>query len=289
MTEKQEAWTIGSLLRWTGQYFGGKGVDNPRLDAEVLLCHVLGKERIYLYTHYDQPLSKQELATYRVMVKHRAQRVPVAYITGRREFMGLDFGVAPAVLIPRPETELLVEAAQQRLQDMAAPHLLDLGTGSGAILVSLLYLLPKATGVAVDISPAALAIARENGERHGVTARLEMVEGDLFQPLGNSCRFDAIVSNPPYIPDADVDLLAPEVQQEPRGALAGGVDGLDFYRRIIAQGPAFLRSKGWLFLEVGIHQATAVAALADPAVWESAEIIDDYARIPRVVILQLRQ
>ncbi len=282
-----EEWTITSIVNWTRQYFGSKGIDNPRLDAEVLLCHILGKDRLYLYTHFDQPLTPEELAAYRQAVKQRAMHIPVAYINGYKEFMGLDFQVNQAVLVPRPDTEILVEAALERLSSAKAPAVADLGTGSGAIIVSILVKLNAAVGTAVDISAAALDIAAENAERHGVADRLSCLQGDMLLSLAGK-QFDALLSNPPYIPDGDIAGLSQEVRQEPRLALAGGTDGLDFYRRIVAQGADYLKPGGFIAVEVGIDQAVAVAQLANAASCLKAEtIIKDYAGIERVVIFRL--
>ena len=284
MSTKQEHWTIGSILRWTGQYFSEKGVDSPRLDAEVLLSHVLGKDRLYLYVHFDQPLEGDELATFREVVKKRAARVPIAYIIGQKEFMGLDFIVTPDTLIPRPDTEILVEAALNRLQPVDKPSILDLGTGSGAIIISLLHNLPEAAGTAVDISEGALSVTRQNAARHKAAERLTLLKGDLFEPVTGV--FDAILSNPPYIPDAEIAGLQPEVRREPVGALAGGKDGLDFYRRIVATASGYVKTGGFLALEVGIGQAQDVAALAHNTPFTVEEIIKDYGGVDRVVILQ---
>lgn len=282
-----EQWTISSIINWTRQYFGSKGIDNPRLDAEVLLSHILGKDRLYLYTHFDQPLTSEELAAYRQAVKRRVMYAPVAYINGYKEFMGLDFVVSPAVLIPRPDTEILVEAALARLNGVEAPAIADLGTGSGAIIVSLLVKLGTAVGTAVDISAEALAVAGENAAKQGVAERLAFLQGDMLQPLAGK-KFTALVSNPPYIPDGDIAGLSPEVRQEPRLALAGGVDGLNFYRQIVAQGADFLVPTGFIAVEVGINQAEPVAALADTTSRLKVEtILKDYAGIERVVIFRL--
>ncbi len=282
-------WTIGSILTWTKQYFADKGVASPRLDAEVLLSHILGKDRMYLYVNFDQPLAADELAAFREAVKKRAQRVPVAYITGRKEFFGLSFRVTPAVLIPRPDTEVLVETALRRLQERENPLLLDVGTGSGAIIVSLLHKLPAARGVATDIAPDALAMAADNAARLGVAERIEFCRGDLFAPLAGRV-FDAIVSNPPYIAAKELAGLDPELGYEPRGALAGGADGLDFYRRLTAGAAALLKPGGFLAVEVGAGQAAPVAALAVPATGLTvAETVKDYAGVERVVVLERRQ
>ena len=279
----QEIWTIGRILKWTEQYFKEKGIESPRLDAEVLLSHILGRERIYLYVHFDEPLEPAELARYRDAIKQRVQRVPVAYIIGEKEFMGLTFKVTEDTLVPRPDTEILVQAAVERLRARGeAPRFADIGTGSGAICLSVLHFLPKAQADTVDISPAARAIAEENAAALEVADRVTFHTGDLLAPLAGS--YDAILSNPPYIPDDDIAALAPEVRlKEPHTALAGGKDGLDFYRRLTADAPALLKDGGFLALEVGIHQAAPVAALAVPS-FSRTEILKDYAGIERVVI-----
>lgn len=279
----QEIWTIGRILKWTEQFFKEKGIESPRLDAEVLLSHILGRERIYLYVHFDEPLEPAELARYRDAIKQRVQRVPVAYIIGEKEFMGLTFKVTEDTLVPRPDTEILVQAAVERLRARGeAPRFADIGTGSGAICLSVLHFLPKAQADTVDISPAARAIAEENAAALEVADRVTFHTGDLLAPLAGS--YDAILSNPPYIPDDDIAALAPEVRlKEPHTALAGGKDGLDFYRRLTADAPALLKDGGFLAVEVGIHQAAPVAALAVPS-FSRTEILKDYAGIERVVI-----
>ena len=280
-----QIWTIGSILKWTEQYFGTRGIDSPRLDAEVLLSHVLGKERIYLYVHFDEPLEAPELAAYREYIKQRVARQPVAYIIGRREFMGLSFKVTPAVLVPQPDTEILVQAALDRLAAKPAARVADIGTGSGAIVLSLLYYRKELQASAVDISAAALAVAAENAASLGVAERVMFCEGDLLAPLAGQ-QFAAIVSNPPYIPTADIAGLAPEVRTaEPMGALDGGADGLVFYRRLVADAPALLTSDGFLAMEVGIHEAAPVAALAQASgAFARTEVLKDLAGIERVVV-----
>lgn len=280
----QELWTIGRILKWTEQYFKQKNIESPRLDAEVLLSHILGRERIYLYVHFDEPLEPAELARYREAIKQRVQRVPVAYIIGEKEFMGLTFRVTADTLVPRPDTEILVQAAIERLRARGdAPRFADIGTGTGAICLSVLHFLPKAQADTVDISPAARAVAEENAAALEVADRVTFHTGDLLAPLAGQC-YDAILSNPPYIPDGDIAALAPEVRlKEPHTALAGGKDGLDFYRRLMADAPALLKDGGFLAVEVGIHQAAPVAALAIPA-FSRTEILKDYAGIERVVI-----
>jgi len=288
MEKKKDIWRIDTILNWTRQYFSEKGVENPRLDAEVLLSHILKVDRLYLYVHFDQPLEERELTNFREAVKKRAARLPVAYITGSKEFMGLDFQVTPAVLIPRPDTEILVETALGRLASKEEPHILDIGTGSGAICISVLSTLQSAKGVAVDISPMALEVAKSNAARHSVEERLTFYLGDLFAPVEGQL-FTAILSNPPYIPQADIGDLTAEVKQEPSLALVGGVDGLDFYRRIIREGKKYLAAGGFIAMEVGIGQASQVAELAEATgFYKVSEIVKDYGGIERVVVLTER-
>ena len=311
-------WTIGRILKWTEQYFRDKGIESPRLDAEVLLAHVLEKQRIYLYVHFDEPLQPAELAAYREMIKQRVLRVPVAQILGEKEFMGLTFKVTADTLVPRPDTEILVQAAVERLKAMKgeakAPEdealadgeeassaadrdeaaadvsqeplrIADIGTGSGAICLSVLRYLAGTVADTVDISPAARAVAEENAASLGLQDRVTFHTGDLLQPLVGM-TFAAILSNPPYIPEADIATLAPEVRlKEPHTALSGGRDGLDFYRRLAKEAPAMLVPGGFMAFEVGIHQAEPVAALAkaNPLIART-EILPDYAGIDRVVV-----
>lgn len=280
--------TIGRILKWTEQYFKDKGIESPRLDAEVLLAHVLEKQRIYLYVHFDEPLQPGELAAYREMIKKRVLRVPVAQILGEKEFMGLTFKVTADTLVPRPDTEILVQAAVDRLRAMAGEEPLrfaDIGTGSGAICLSVLHYLAGTVADTVDISPAARAVAEENAASLGLADRITFHTGDLLQPL-SGISFAAILSNPPYIPEADIVKLAPEVRlKEPHTALSGGQDGLDFYRRLANEAPAMLVPGGFTAFEVGIHQAGDVAALlkANPLIGRT-EILPDYAGIDRVVV-----
>lgn len=281
-------WTIGRILKWTEQYFKDKGIESPRLDAEVLLAHVLEKQRIYLYVHFDEPLQPGELAAYREMIKKRVLRVPVAQILGEKEFMGLTFKVTADTLVPRPDTEILVQAAVDRLRAMAGEEPLrfaDIGTGSGAICLSVLHYLAGTVADTVDISPAARAVAEENAASLGLADRVTFHTGDLLQPL-SGISFAAILSNPPYIPEADIAKLAPEVRlKEPHTALSGGQDGLDFYRRLANEAPAMLVPGGFTAFEVGIHQAGDVADLlkANPLI-DRTEILPDYAGIDRVVV-----
>ena len=254
MTEK---WDVLKILNWTKGYLAEKGVENPRLEAEWLLCEALSLDRVGLYLNFDKPLSDSELAAFRGMVLRRGKREPLQYILGSQEFMGLDFQVSPAVLIPRHDTEVLVTEAVKR--GAAARSILDIGTGSGCVAIALAKALPEAEVCSVDISGEALAVARGNAERNG--AAVELVQGSLLEPFTGR-RFDMIVSNPPYIPAAELATLQQEVRGfEPLNALDGGGDGLDFYRRITAGATGHLNEGGWLLFEVGAGQAPRVLGL----------------------------
>ncbi len=279
-------WTIIKILDWTKQYFADRGVENPRLDAEVLLCAVLQCERIKLYMDFERPLTGAELSQYKNYVARRGQHEPLAYILGEKEFMRNSFKVTPATLVPRPETELLVESLIKAARGLKADgdvKILDIGTGSGAIIVSLLDYLPNAKGVGVDISVDALIVAEENSRRIGVRERAGFMQSDLFSRIPADKKFDIIVSNPPYIPAADIAGLAKDVQKEPRGALDGGADGLDFYRRIISEAMDHMTDEGILAFEVGINQAQVVAELCCKAGFKATAIRKDYADIERMV------
>lgn len=257
MTLQREKWDVLKVLTWTKGYLAEKGVENPRLEAEWMLCDALCLDRVGLYLNFDKPLSDSELASYRSMVARRGKREPLQYILGSQEFMGLDYQVTPAVLIPRHDTEVLVSEAVKRAT--GAHSILDIGTGSGCVAISLAKALPEAEVCSVDVSSEALAVARGNAEKNGVA--VNFFEGSLFEPFAGR-RFDMIVSNPPYIPASDLATLQQEVRGfEPLSALDGGADGLDFYRRITAEAPAHLTPGGWLLFEVGIGQAPEVLEL----------------------------
>ncbi|HHV94199.1 MAG TPA: peptide chain release factor N(5)-glutamine methyltransferase [Firmicutes bacterium] len=284
---------ILELIAKASQYLAGKGVDTPRLDAEILLGHVLNMERIDLYVKFDQPLEKSEVDAYREAIARRAQRMPVAYITGRKEFYSLDFKVNPHVLIPRPETELLVEVVLRRLANSPQTEcrIIELGTGSGAIAVSLAHSLSRESGVtpfiyATDISRPALEVAQENVDRWNMGEFVQLLEGDLYSalPAGLEGGIDVIVSNPPYIPTDELKELAPEiVRYEPLGALDGGADGLAFYPRIFAEGRKYLRSGGFVAVEIGHGQGQAVIATARDLGYTELELHRDYGGRERVV------
>lgn len=253
-----ETWTVLRVLQWTADYFREKGVDGGRREAELLLADLLGLDRVGVYLNFDRPLDAGELAAFRSRVGRRARHEPIQYILGQTEFWSLPFSVTPAVLIPRADTEILVEEALKRAQPAAA--ILDVGTGSGAIAVALAHELPAATVEAVDLSAEALAVAAENARRNGVEGRVRLRQADLSDPPGGP--YDLIVANPPYIPDGELVALMPEVRDfEPRLALAGGADGLDCYRQLVSVAVSRLTPGGWLLVEVGAGQAPAVREL----------------------------
>ena len=282
--ETKPVWTIMKILNWTKQYFTDKGVENPRLDAEVLLCAVLKCERITLYVDFERPLSDAELAQFKQYVVRRAAHEPLAYILGEKAFMRNMFKVTPDTLVPRPETELLVESIVMAAEAVGGDvKILDIGTGSGAIIVSLLDYLPQAKGVGVDISVGALTVAKENAVAIGVAERAGFLRSDVYSVLPLDKKFDIIVSNPPYIPAADIAGLAKDVQNEPIGALDGGEDGLDFYRRITKEAPLHMVEDGLLAFEIGIYQGEAVAEMCKAAGFGAVAIRKDYAGIERMV------
>lgn len=278
-------WTIRRVLRWTTGFFRERGIETARLDAELLIADALGIDRVRVYTEHDRPLNPDELAAIRERVRRRGQREPVAYIVGHRAFDDLDLAVDPRVLIPRPETEGVVEVALARLdarpEDAPPPLVVDVGTGSGAIALAVAKARPSARVVAIDCSAGALAVARANAERNGVT-HVEFLEGDLLAPLGDR-RPDLVLSNPPYIPTAEVDALMPDVRDyEPRLALDGGPDGLDAIRRLIPAAAERLSPGGGLVLEMGHDQAAAVRALCD-ARWTDVRVHRDLAGHERIL------
>jgi release factor glutamine methyltransferase len=289
----EEFWTILKLIQWTTQYFCRKGISQPRTDAEVLLAHVLKTERLQLYLRFDQPLQAWELVAYREAVRRRATHEPLQYITGRQEFWSLELEVAPSVLIPRPETEILVEKALALLKEngTAHPWVLDLGTGSGAIAVALAHEHPQVRVLATDVSNAAIAVAQRNARRHYVADRIHLVAMDLCQALSTvDSTFDLIVSNPPYIASSDIPGLAPEIAHfEPRNALDGGSQGLDAIRSIVDQAHGYLKPSGSLLVEIGHSQAEPLRhQLATHPGYSTMEVIADYAGIPRVLHLRRR-
>ena len=277
-------WTVKALIDWTTKFLAGKGVETPLKEARGLMAFVLACKPIDVVARSDEEPTDDEKARFKDLFKRRAEGWPTAYLTGRRDFYMLSFEVNPAVLIPRPDTETLVVAALDALRGVATPRVLDLGTGSGCVAVSLAYTLKTASVTAVDVAPGALATARRNAAAHGVAERIVFLEGDLFAPLPPAASFDAIVSNPPYIAPGEFAGLAAEVRDhEPRVALDGGPDGLAFYRRITAEAGQFLRPGGSLLVEIGSTQADAVMGLFSAAGLADVTLTRDGSAHPRVV------
>lgn len=254
-------WTIGRLLSWTGDYFARQEVDEPRLSAEVLLAHTLGCRRIDLYARFETEPEPDRVTEFRALVKRAAGHEPIAYLIGEKEFFSLSFTVTPDVMIPRPETETLVEVARDHCQarSIGGPRIFDLGTGSGCIVVALATQLPEATAVATDLSAAALEVARQNAERHDVADRVIFVEADRFaipEELAGPGTFDLVVSNPPYVAETDIETLPANVRDyEPKTALTDGADGLSFFRALGDDGAELLKQDGALIVEVAAGQA----------------------------------
>jgi release factor glutamine methyltransferase len=276
-----ERWTVLKVLQWTADYFSARQIDAARLEAELLLAATLGLDRVGLYVNFERPLDSSELAAFRERVQRRAGREPVQYILGETEFWSLVFHVTPAVLVPRGDTEVLVEEALPRIE--GAARVLDVGTGSGVIAVALAHEKPEILVTALDCSLPALEVARDNALRNGVGERVSCLAGELADlPPG---PFDVVVSNPPYIPSGDWEKLMPEVRDhEPRLALDGGEDGLEAYRHLARQAGRILVPGGWLLVEVGIGQAKDVSALFKAGGLVEISQRDDYARITRVVM-----
>jgi release factor glutamine methyltransferase len=283
-----EPWTIGRLLQWTTDYLKQHGADSPRLDAEVLLAHARGCKRIELYTAFDEPASDELRTKFRESVKERAAGKPVAYLVGRREFYSMEFRVTPDVLIPRPETELVVV----RLLDVAkgqgsneALTIADVGTGSGVIAVAAAKRLPSARVTAIERSRKALDVARANAVYHGVAERIEWVESDLFVSVPADVRFDIIASNPPYVSEAEFKLLSKTVKDfEPHEALVAGPKGTEVIERLIPQAAERLKTGGWLLMEVSpMIEAAARKLLENEGRLVVEATVKDLTQQPRIV------
>ncbi len=283
-------WRVVDLLDWTVGYFQQHGIPNPRLDAEVLLAHLLEKTRLQLYLHFEMPVFQEHLTPFRELIKKRIAHTPVSYLTNRKEFMSLDFYVDERVLIPRPETEQLVETILTTKTENSQ-RLLELGTGSGVIATSLALQQPEWEIVATDISESALTVAQKNAETHACTERIKFLSGDLFEPIeaintNRNTRFDWIVCNPPYVKNTERDTLSPDVRDyEPEIALFAGDDGLVVIRRLIAEAPKHLAPGGKLIFEIGERQADSVRALIDAeSTYCTYELFKDYAEKERIVL-----
>ena len=297
MDERQTGLTIAEALLAAMTGLRKAGLPEPRREANSLLMHATGRDHAFLITHADDELTAEQLLTFQDSLKRRAAGEPFQYIAGRQEFYGLEFEVTPDVLIPRPETELLVEAALALLKGTEAPTFCDVGTGSGCVAVTLLHGRRDARGLALDISPAALAVAARNAARHGVGDRLRFLVSDCFGALREGgredehegARFDLVASNPPYIAEEDLAGLQREVRDyEPRAALTPGGDGLSVVRRLLAGAPQYLKPGGHLLVEIGYGQHERVRPLVDPRAWTLLGIREDLQGIPRTVALRLR-
>jgi release factor glutamine methyltransferase len=301
MPDESADWTIGRLIEWTRGFFEKKGIPQPRLEAEILLAHVLGRERIDLYMRYDESVGEDDRARLRELVRRRAGREPTRHLIGTCEFMSLALKVTPDCLIPRPETELLVEEVLRMFGVKRRPAgagaaagadpkpvtAIDLCTGCGCVAVSLAVYLPSARIAATDISAAALAVARENAEGHGVADRIRFLEGDLFEPLdaADVQPADLLVANPPYVAEAEWAALEPEIREhEPRAALVAGPTGTEVIERIVRGAPAYLKPGGTMLVEIGAEQGAAVAAKV-PQVrgLGDVHVVKDYAGLDRLL------
>ncbi len=283
--EADDRWTVGRLLTWTKDFLQKKGSDSPRLDAEVLLASVMKCQRVNLYTQYETEVSEGRRASFRNLVKRRADGAPVAYLVGKKEFYSLRLNVSPAVLIPRGDSEFVVVEALSHLKGMEAPRAVDVGTGSGCLALACVHQHKTARFIAIDISPEALGVARGNAEKLNLDAQVEFRQGDLLAPVEGDGPFDLILSNPPYIASSVVPTLEPTVAKyEPHLALDGGPDGLRVVTRLIAQAVPLLKPGGHLILEIGSDQEASVRALveAQPGLSLSPTIRDS-ANHPRVI------
>jgi len=283
MTATPESWTVARLLEWTTGRFKERGIDSPRLEAEILLACALGIRRIDLYVRHDQIVDDAGRARFRDMVRRRQEGCPTAHIVGKKEFYSLDFAVSPATLIPRPDTELLVDEALRQAKPLTDPLIADIGTGTGCVAVALAHRLPKARIVAVDISPEALETARGNATRLGVADRVDFRLGDLLAPLAG-LRPDLIVSNPPYIPTNYIAGLDPGVRDhEPALALDGGPDGLRVIERLAEQALSLLAPGGRLLVEIGAGQEEGARGVLTRAGFTVESVRKDGGGHPRVV------
>jgi len=262
------------------------GVADPRKEANLLAMHVINRDRTFLLAHGEATLSPAELELYRSLIERRGLGEPLQYITGHQEFFKLDFETSPDVLIPRPETESIVEIGMEILKDKPGTFVADIGTGSGCIVISLLNELRQTRAIATDVSSAALALAGQNARRYSVSDRLRLIESDLFSKLEPAEQFDLILSNPPYIPAGDLNDLQREVGYEPRRALDGGPDGLEVIRRLLKEAPDFLRTRAHLVFEIGFNQADPVKRIIDSTAWQLIDIRRDLQGIPRTVVLR---
>lgn len=280
--------TVADILREAADRLEESGVADTRREAASLLGFVLDRGKTFLYSHPEYVLTVDEYSRIQSFIARRAEREPFQYIVGRQEFYGLEFEVTPDVLIPRPETEMLTARAIDVLTGTDAPRFCEVGIGSGCIAVSILYNVPGATAVGLDISGNAMQVAGRNAEKHGVASRLELRESDVFSASRDE-KFDLVVSNPPYVRAADLQALQPEVRDyEPHAALTDGSDGVSIIRQIIEGAPGFLKASGSLLIEIGFDQGYEVGKMLRGAIWAEVEIIPDFQGIPRMASARLK-
>lgn len=290
MTPTEQPWTVKRLLEWTTKYLADKSCDSPRLDAEVLLAFVMSCKRIQVYTRFEEVATEDMRTRFRELIKQRVEGCPVAYLVGRKDFFSLELEVNRDVLIPRPDTETLVSECLRLAKGLTSPTILDVGTGSGNLAVALAKQHKTALVTAIDVSAAALAVARRNAAKHGVAERVRFLEGNVFAPLAAEERFDFIVSNPPYIPNEDIATLEIGVRDyEPHLALDGGADGFAVFERLIAEAPQHLQPGGYLLIEIGSPQeAPARERLTAHGGYELGKTIFDGSGHPRVLCARLK-
>ena len=282
----EQSWTLGALLEWTAKHLAQKGLEHPRLDAEVLLAHAALCKRIDLYgMRFAEVASPETRQKYRELIGKRIEGCPVAYLVGKKEFFGLEFDVSPAVLIPRPDSEHVVLECVALAKSLPAPRIVDIGAGSGNLVVALATQLPAAQITAIDKSAAALAVAQQNSAKHGAVERIRFLEGDLLGPLAPEEHFDFVVSNPPYIPHDDIAKLPIGVRNyEPHAALDGGPDGFAVFDRLIDAARSRLVPGGWLIVEIGAPQEEpARQRITVFPEYELAPTVRDYSGHPRVL------
>ncbi len=284
--------TISQAITEGASRLHAAGIDQERRTAGLLLCNVMGIDRTRLLTRSEEQIDEAQYLDYLELVVRRAAGEPAQYVTGHQEFYGLDFIVTPDVLIPRPETEFLIERVMNLVEDSKqdSPLIVDVGTGSGCIAVTVAKLLPCARLIATDASPAALNVARTNAERHGLRDRIEFLEGDLFAPLaerGLEGAVDVLASNPPYVSEERPELIQREVYEwEPRQALFGGCDGMDFYRRLLADGWKYLKPGGYLVVEIGFGQHDSIRNAVAATSWNLVDVTRDLQDIPRTLTMK---
>ena len=280
--------TVAEAIALGAESLRAGSIPTPERESSLLLRHVLNCDAAFIYAHPQHRLNAMESILFKAVIKRRGVHEPYQYIVGLQEFFRLEFRVTPDVLIPRPETEILVEDIIAEFEASSAFRFCEIGVGSGCIAVSLLVNLPKATAVGSDISDAALAVAAQNAERHGVNERLVLVRSDAFDDLP-AVKFDLIVSNPPYVPESDLATLQREVMSfEPTVALNGGEDGLNIVRKLVYESPKYLKANGFLFIEIGWDQSERMPALFDSALWGSVDFLPDLQGIPRIVKARLK-